>query len=83
MAKSSARPGNRSMKRRGSERRGSSAAIVSDMDHHGTRGKIPATTRTMKITAAETAQVSSERRGDFEVFVLSDMVRAPNEASMA
>jgi hypothetical protein len=53
------------------------------MDHHGTRGKIPATTRTMKITAAETAQVSSERRGDFEVFVLSDMVRAPNEASMA
>jgi hypothetical protein len=28
--------------------------------HHGTRGKMPATTRTMKITAAATAQESSE-----------------------
>jgi hypothetical protein len=28
--------------------------------HHGTRGKMPATTRTIKITAAATAQESSE-----------------------
>jgi len=32
-------------------------------DIHGTRGKTPATTRTMKITAAATAQVSKEKRG--------------------
>jgi hypothetical protein len=31
--------------------------------HQGTRGKIPATTSTMKITAAATAQVSKEKRG--------------------
>jgi hypothetical protein len=30
--------------------------------HQGTRGKIPATTSTMKITAAATAQESSENR---------------------
>jgi len=28
--------------------------------HHGTRGKIPATTSTIKMTAAATAQESSE-----------------------
>jgi hypothetical protein len=28
--------------------------------HHGTRGKMPTTTSTMKITAAATAQESSE-----------------------
>jgi hypothetical protein len=31
--------------------------------HHGTRGKMPATTSTIKITAAATAQVSNEKRG--------------------
>jgi hypothetical protein len=40
---------------------------------------MPATTRTMKMTAAVTAQVSSEKRGDFGVFVIVDMVRAPSE----
>jgi hypothetical protein len=30
--------------------------------HHGTRGKMPATTRMMKITAAAIAQESSENR---------------------
>jgi hypothetical protein len=47
------------------------------MDHQGTRGKIPATTRTMKMTAAVTAHVSSEKRGGCGVFVVIDMVRAP------
>jgi hypothetical protein len=53
--------------------------------HHGTSGKIPATTSTMKITAAATAHVSNEKRGararagavpagDIEEVV---MVRAP------
>jgi len=45
--------------------------------HQGTRGKMPATTSTMKTTAAATAQVSSETRGGFGAFVVIDMVRAP------
>ena len=32
--------------------------------HHGTRGKMPATTRTMNATAAATTQKSSETRPD-------------------
>jgi hypothetical protein len=32
--------------------------------HHGTRGKMPATTSTIKITAAATAQESSENRSN-------------------
>src|SRR5437588_1336054 len=80
MAKSNARPGSNSMKRRGSEKRGSSAISAIDIArHHGTRGNTPATTRTMKMTAAVTAQVSSEKRGDLGVFVVIDMVRAPGE----
>jgi hypothetical protein len=47
------------------------------MDHQGTCGKMPATMTTIKITAAVTAQLSSERRGAFGVFVVIDMVRAP------
>jgi hypothetical protein len=47
------------------------------MDHQGTRGKMPATMTTMKMTAAVTAQVSSEKRGDLGVFVVIDMIRAP------
>ena len=78
MAKSSARPGSNSTKRRGSERRGSSAMRASDIArHHGTRGKMPATTRTMNSTAAVTAQLSSEKRGAFGELVVIDMVRAP------
>ena len=70
------------MKRRGSDSRGSSAVTAIDIARHqGTRGKTPATTRTMKITAAETAQASGEKRavragvaGTPEEIV---MVRAP------
>src|SRR5438128_5481952 len=85
MAKSSARPGSNSTKRRGSDRRGWSAVRANDIArHHGTRGKMPATTRTMKRTAAVTAQESSdsqsgEKRGVFGEVVVVDMVRAPGE----
>jgi hypothetical protein len=44
---------------------------------------MPATITTMKTTAAVTAQVSSETRGGFGVFVVIDMVRAPSEGSTA
>jgi hypothetical protein len=47
--------------------------------HQETCGKTPATIKTIKMTAAATAQVSREKRGAFGELVVVDIVRAPSE----